>query len=158
VRPLYLCLAKIQPSTQASAPALKLPDRDDRIRVAKQLEDIFLSSGVNATVKYYDPQTCGEKYDEDNKKFHMHMKSDGCKNEPNTVIIENVAAWCSLFGRPQQLLDGSQTTNGVRALLASPRGTRNAPRRGRASRIWLRVAEDRNCSKCSKNIRHEIGD
>jgi hypothetical protein len=45
----------------------------------------------------------------------------------------------------------------IRALLASPRGTRNAPRRGRASRIWLRVAEDRSCSKCSKNIRHEIG-
>jgi integrase len=39
------------------------------------------------------------------------------------------------------------------------RGARclNGPRRGRASRIWLRVVEDRSCSKCSKNIRHEIG-
>jgi Tfp pilus assembly protein PilV len=83
--------AAVQASTQASAPALKLPGRDDRIRVAKQLEDFFLSSGVNATVKYYDPQTCVEKY-EDAKmnptpsSLKTWLRGAGCLEDLNNSI------------------------------------------------------------------------
>src|SRR5580692_443252 len=51
------------------------------------------------------------------------------------AVPQDVVAWPSLFGRHQQLLEGTRATNDVRTLLAPSRGTGNARLGGRVGRI-----------------------